>query len=149
MRIVRITNCLLSLQTIMSRMLATTVTPVVGSVAMVVLAATSLPSSAQSNNCVSSSYLPGTAPLLLQHPDGRYIHLQADSLNFQRGAHLWVNGVYEAFYTIPFHVYSENDVRVELKQSLRSEIWMGAVRSPVIRQIPIVIACNGWFGDLR
>lgn len=112
------------------------------------LALVSASSTAQFDPCVSSSYLPGTVPLLLQHPDGRFIHLLADSRNFQRGAHLWVNGVYENFYFIPFTVYSPNDIRVELKESLRSEIWMGAVRSPVIRQIPIVIACNGWFGNL-
>jgi hypothetical protein len=113
------------------------------------LAVVSASSTAQFSTCISSSYLPGTAPLLLQHPDGRFIHLQADSRNFQRGAHLWVNGVYENFYVIPFYVYSPDDIRVELKQSLRSEIWLGAVRSPVIKQIPIVVACNGWFGDLR
>lgn len=108
-----------------------------------------VPSSSQSNDCVSSSYLPSTAPLLLQHPDGRYIHLQADSLNYQYGAHLWVNGVYDNFYYIPFNVYSPDQIRVELKQSLRSDTWMGSVRSPEIRQTPIVIVCNGWFGDLR
>jgi hypothetical protein len=113
-----------------------------------VLALLAAPSNAQFDTCVSSNTLFGSVPLLLQHPDGRFIHLLADNVNFQRGAHLWVNGVYENFYFIPFHVFSPNDIRVELKQSLRSEIWMGAVRAPVIRQTPIVIVCNGWFGDL-
>lgn len=107
------------------------------------------PAAAQASQCVRSTYIPGWTPLLLQHPDGRYIHLQADSMQYRRGAHLWVNGVYEAFYFIPFTVFSADEIRVELNQSLRSDIWNGVVRSPILRQTPIVIVCNGWFGDLR
>lgn len=148
MRTVHSSNGQLSLPATL-RKLITAFAGVMRGGTVLALALVSASSTAQFDTCISSSYLPGLAPLLLQHPDGRFIHLQADSRNFQRGAHLWVNGVYENFYFIPFTVYSPDEIRVELKQSLRSEIWLGAVRSPVIRQIPIVIACNGWFGDLR
>jgi hypothetical protein len=149
MRMIRTTNGPLSLRPVMSRTLITAVASVMRGVTVVALALTSAPSTAQFNNCVSSSFIPGYTPLLLRHPDGRFIHLRADSRNFQRGAHLWVNGTYENFYPIPFHVYSPNDVRVTLRQGFRNEIFLGAVRSPVIGQTPIVIACNGWFGNLR
>ncbi|WP_147376944.1 hypothetical protein [Noviherbaspirillum saxi] len=114
-------------------------------IALIVCAAYTTPSHSQ--GCQSTSYIPGITPFVMQHANGTTVALLADSVNYRRTAHVWINDGYRGQYFIPFDVFP-GEVQVRLQQGIRYETFLARVRTP-IRYTPYVIACGPWFGNFR
>ena len=114
-------------------------------IALALLAAYTTP--ANSQNCQATSYLPGFTPFVMQNANGTTVALQADSHDYRRTVHIWIDGIYYGQYFIPIEVIA-GEVEVRLQQGIRYETFLGRVQTP-IRFTPYVIACGAWFGDFR
>lgn len=101
----------------------------------------------RSQNCQTTSYIPGFTPFVMQNANGTTIALQADSHDYRRTVHVWIDGTYYGQYFIPITIVP-GEVEVRLQQGIRYETFLGRVQTP-IRFTPYVIACGAWFGDFR
>lgn len=114
-------------------------------IALALLTAYATP--AHSQNCQTTSYIPGFTPFVMQNANGTTVALQADSHDYRRTVHIWIDGIYYGQYFIPIEVIA-GEVEVRLQQGIRYETFLGRVQTP-IRFTPYVIACGAWFGDFR